>query len=453
MKRKVYTAWIYAVSIIYFIIGIIVVENLVKSHSDTLEQEAKQEFVDRFLLVRSKIESSIFSDSYIANSLATILSADPDFGVGNFEELAKTSITKARYLRNISLAQGYDLTHVYPLAGNEKALGFNFKQSPSQFKTVEKARRTKSVVIAGPLTLVQGGKAIIARYPIFDDFPINNSFWGQVSVVLSIENIFRESGLEQLSSTYEVALKGLDGEGERGEVFWGIGDTFDKPDVISSIELPGGNWVMAAKNNKTHDAFHINSIHIYRILGHLVVLLTFISIVFLIRSYHLAREASIYDELTTLPNRRYGFQLLNNLNQNRRTQAPYAVIVIDLNGFKAVNDNHGHAAGDYVLKKISNMLVSSLRSTDICCRLGGDEFLIVLPRTESAAIVKNIVCKLKRNLSALKLQFNHQDLYISMSAGYAFYPGDSTEIEALLRKADHQMYQDKQQVRETQLST
>lgn len=94
---------------------------------------------------------------------------------------------------------------------------------------------------------------------------------------------------------------------------------------------------------------------------------------------------SMTDSLTGLPNRRKAMrQLVLHWNLAQDNQQPFVCVMIDIDGFKAVNDHHGHDVGDKVLTTIANMLRDHFRSDDLVCRLGGDEFLVICPETNTA---------------------------------------------------------------------
>jgi diguanylate cyclase (GGDEF)-like protein len=151
----------------------------------------------------------------------------------------------------------------------------------------------------------------------------------------------------------------------------------------------------------------------------------------------LARAST--DELTSLSNRR-GFMAVAKhvLALCRRTHQPAVVIGIDLDHFKSVNDNHGHEAGDDVLRLFSNMLLAHFRASDVVARFGGDEFAILCSGTTSHLVAASLE-RLKIEFAASALVQNCPGL--SWSAGLVdFDPASQDEIDDLLRKSDARMY-------------
>lgn len=445
MKRRLINTTVLFACLLYLVTTISLLEYFLESHSEAINTEIEQDFSEEFLLVRANIESSLYSDAFIANGLITVLSVNKSIALDNFEAFAKALIQNGRYIRNIGVAEGYVISKVYPLQGNEKAIGLDFRTSPEQFKTFERARQSKNVVLAGPLELVQGGQAIIARFPVFEDFPINSQYWGGVSIVLNVDELFRDAGLLRLLEKYDVAIRGLDGTGEEGPVFIGNPSVFDDPDITSVIEIPGGNWVMAANTASLQSGTMFNTIAIYRVMGYCIIVLVLISILSLYRSYRLAHDASIVDELTGLRNRRYAFNYMRSLINDRK-KSSFSLISIDLNGFKSINDTFGHQVGDNVLIEIARIISNNLRSTDKCCRLGGDEFLVILPRVKDKSVIESIIRKLKTAVAGNEFEHNRKTMGVTLSAGYAIYPDDSGDLEGLVSISDGMMYKDKQRL-------
>ncbi|MFN7918203.1 MAG: diguanylate cyclase [Vicinamibacterales bacterium] len=155
------------------------------------------------------------------------------------------------------------------------------------------------------------------------------------------------------------------------------------------------------------------------------------------------QEDSLTDPLTGLPNRRSMMaRLTSEISRSERLQGELAVIVIDVDGFKQINDSHGHAVGDQVLREISRALLGSLRSYDMCVRFAGDEFVIVLGDCPpDAAELKRL--ELQRRIEEIALEVDATVLRVGASAGAANYPHDGVTYDALLATADRRMYNDK----------
>lgn len=152
------------------------------------------------------------------------------------------------------------------------------------------------------------------------------------------------------------------------------------------------------------------------------------------------RKLAYHDPLTGLPNRAlFNDRLVVALANARRTKVPLAVMLLDLDRFKEVNDSLGHAVGDQLLRAVGQRLTSILRKGDTICRIGGDEFLLLLPgmaRAEHAATVAERILQGIRNPFVL----DGRELHVTTSLGIAVYPEDGVDGDTLIRNADIAMY-------------
>ena len=156
------------------------------------------------------------------------------------------------------------------------------------------------------------------------------------------------------------------------------------------------------------------------------------------------RNLSIRDPLTALFNRRYREEALaQELHRTRRNGAQLAVIMIDIDHFKQFNDNFGHDAGDAVLRILGEFLNKHVRGSDIACRYGGEEFILILSPT-SAEGARQRAEKIREGASGLSVQHANRDLgAITLSLGVAIYPDHAAEAPALIKAADVALYEAK----------
>ncbi len=157
------------------------------------------------------------------------------------------------------------------------------------------------------------------------------------------------------------------------------------------------------------------------------------------------RYLAQHDSLTSLPNRALFMDRLHQaLTYCSRHQRQLAVLLLDLNKFKPVNDEYGHAAGDELLKATGEALRKSLRASDTVARLGGDEFVVLLPQLESPLEVSTVAAKITAAL-AQPFVLSMATVQIGCSIGQALFPDDGSDADQLIRVADERMYQQKQQ--------
>jgi diguanylate cyclase (GGDEF)-like protein len=160
------------------------------------------------------------------------------------------------------------------------------------------------------------------------------------------------------------------------------------------------------------------------------------------------KQLAFYDSLTQLPNRRLLHERLHqSIEQGRREGLQQAVLMLDLDRFKAVNDSFGHKAGDELLQQVAERISEQLRKVDTVARLGGDEFVVLLVNIKHSEDVERVAFAIITELSQPFLLRKTDTVNIGTSIGISFYPqhGDSPEI--LMDIADAALYQAKEQGR------
>ena len=199
--------------------------------------------------VRARLEGDLNSRLSLAKSIVSYIAIHGDIQHEIFQSLAEELVARDNMIRNVSLLKGTVIVDVCPLEGHEKAIGVDLATVPGQLETVQRVIETKQALIAGPIELVQGGMGIVSRIPIFltpKGKPIGSgAYWGQVSVVIIQEILFKEAGIVDPSSGLKYALRGKDGLGAEGTVFWGDEAMFQSNPVVLDVKLPGGIWQMA----------------------------------------------------------------------------------------------------------------------------------------------------------------------------------------------------------------
>ncbi|HHT17370.1 MAG TPA: diguanylate cyclase [Papillibacter sp.] len=154
------------------------------------------------------------------------------------------------------------------------------------------------------------------------------------------------------------------------------------------------------------------------------------------KAFEEIKYLSFHDHLTGLYNRRYFDNIIKQMDDQR--YYPLSIVISDVNGLKLINDSFGHAQGDELLVKAAELLQQGCRKNDICARIGGDEFAILLPNTNAAQAGK-IVDRIKQMQSKVKIK----QLDLSMSFGYAVKQDEKSDIELVFSEAENKMYRNK----------
>ena len=165
------------------------------------------------------------------------------------------------------------------------------------------------------------------------------------------------------------------------------------------------------------------------------------------RLFEKVQELSNYDELTKLALRRFfNENLAQEIYRSKRFNLTLSLIIMDIDYFKTINDTYGHLLGDEALKVVSGVISGSLRQTDLPCRYGGDEIVIMLPRTTGEE-AKNIAKRLSEKVASIELNPKYTggaDIKLSISQGISVFPYDTDDQNDLIKRADEALYYVKQ---------
>lgn len=201
---------------------------------------------NRVSILRADIEKELIENLSLIYGTGNYLSITPDITQERFELYARGVFALDPLLRNLAAAPDFVLAYVYPQEGNQSLIGFDYREHSTQWPPVRRARDTGQMVIAGPLDLIQGGRGIIGRAPVFTSVSGQRRFWGIVSAVIDADHLFRRVGLTETG--LRIAMRGVDGKGERGGMIYGDETLFapKSAPVKVVVRFPSGTWVIAA---------------------------------------------------------------------------------------------------------------------------------------------------------------------------------------------------------------
>ncbi|MCA1907575.1 MAG: CHASE domain-containing protein [Magnetospirillum sp.] len=205
-------------------------------------ESKRAETVDKLARIRADMENILAGSLILSQGMAATLFAHGHLADEEFTATAEKLIAGRDEVRNIAIAYGTVLTQVYPLKGNEKAIGFDYRTNPQQWPAVEQAIGTGKTVVVGPLNLVQGGFGIISRSPVFRPSRPGEppSYFGLVSIVVNLGTLLDRSGLNDPERGLEVAFE-VD-----GKILHGRADLQNLNPVAAAISFPDSQWRLLA---------------------------------------------------------------------------------------------------------------------------------------------------------------------------------------------------------------
>lgn len=420
-----------AVSLVVVVAGTLVV-NL---QSKEIEARRKVDVLVQASSMRARLSRELNKVLYLTSGLRSYISVrHQDLRRDEVEAILAALFRDSNHVRNFAVAVGYRVTYIYPLKGNEKAVGLYYPDQPNQWPAVKRAVDTEQPVMVGPIDLIQGGKGIIYRVPIF----IHDKFWGLLSSVIDAQSLLDSAFFESAAQNYAFAIRGASAQ---DDVFWGEPALFNSPDAqLVEIDVPGGTWVMAVQATRMPDQSTLRLMQ--GLVWLLALTLGWATLTLLTQRAKLTQQA-LFDPLTGLPNRLLADDRISlALSGLRRDPARTRLLLfIDLDGFKLINDRYGHKAGDAALQSTAARIEDAVRESDTVSRWGGDEFIVFMETAEREK-VRDIVEKIRRVIE-IPVRFGHHELSVGASIGTAFAPEDGDTLDELVRIADERMYADK----------
>ena len=221
------------------------------SERDRFEQRNRADVLNQLSAVRANLEGKLNQRLFLSRGLVAYISTiNPDIDREKFDNLAKVIVAQQTGIRGVALYKNTVVTYMYPLAGWEKAIGFDPMTIPAEREAIKRAIKTKKSIFAGPIDLVPTGVGFISRTPIFLTPPNaeaeSGRFWGMVGIIIDRDTLFQEAGLIDPDANLQYAIRGKDALGAAGEVFFGDAKIFQQHPVTSEVTLPNGSWQLAA---------------------------------------------------------------------------------------------------------------------------------------------------------------------------------------------------------------
>jgi diguanylate cyclase (GGDEF)-like protein len=364
------------------------------------------------------------------------------------------------------------IIYLEPFTGrNPRAFGYDMFSEPTRRAAMELARDTGMTAMSGKVTLVQEDDkdvqaGFLMYYPIYHDDAAGTPLERRANLAGWVYAPFRINDF----------MRGLNGEGTLEldiEIYdESISDSslmFDADKSISAAsqarELRSINQVTAGNRSWTvattalpafEERMRSDRPQLVLQAGFSISLMLALLIwLFLddraraLQAANQAIQLALYDSLTGLPNRKLLEERVSqSLVSAKRHNTSIALLFIDLDKFKPVNDTYGHAYGDLLLKEVAKRLLSCMRKSDTASRLGGDEFVALLSEVDGPASAANVAGKILHQLT-LPYEIAGHVLEISASIGVALYPEHASDGKGLMKAADLAMYDAKNSGRST----
>jgi diguanylate cyclase (GGDEF)-like protein len=394
--------------------------------------------------VRSSLESNVNVRAHLERGVVALFESNPSTTVQEFSSYVSALIREDKAVINVALLEGTTIKYVYPYERNKSAIGRDLLLVPEQAASVIEVIQSRHPMVSGPFTLVQGGMGLTSRMSIYPRIDGYARYWGQASVVIDSDELFRQAGITG-HPALRLHLRSEDhSTGELKPIF-GDAEVLGQDPVDLQVNLPGIAWILSAVPAEGWKARGLTVILISTV-GAVMAGLAGFMIYSLIHTREALREMAYHDQLTDLPNRTLFWDRLNvELSRAERDKRGACICMIDLDNFKLVNDNYGHEAGDRLLIAIAGRLEAATRKSDTVARIGGDEFAVIAAVDDDTGVEE--VRERLRECWTRPFDLGVVVMNSGSSIGSALYPADGIDAETLLAVADTRMYQIKRSKR------
>jgi len=390
--------------------------------------------------VRVAIESGLNERINLERGIVAYLASAPGIDARQYEAFARALVLDDPVIINLAVLEGTTIKFVYPFERNKAAVGRDLGLIPEQAGDVRRVMTSREPIVSGPLELVQGGVGIISRLGIFPVGPGGPEYWGQASIVLDADEILRQAGIHDHPSLRFLLASKTD-RGVAGLPIYGDPSVLDADPILLEVNLPGVSWALAVAPEGGWKTFRLLTV-LVSAFGLAIALFAGFATFSLLTTRSALKELAYHDQLTELPNRSLFWDRLRvETARAEREGTGVCVCMIDLDGFKAVNDDLGHEAGDRLLAAAAARMSAAIRKSDTVARLGGDEFAVIAPVDDPSG-VEEVLSRL-RDCFREPFDLGGVSRASRASIGCAVYPGDGMDAEALLAKADSRMYDEK----------
>ncbi|MBX9459480.1 MAG: EAL domain-containing protein [Rhizobium sp.] len=232
-----------AVAFVAMVIVTVLVDWQVRSSH---ERDMRQQVTEDLVRIRTRLENNIHGNVKLVQGYVAALETEPEMDQRRYSELGARILLGDTPIRNIAAAPGFVVTLIYPVKGNERVIGLDYTKTASQRDAAMKVRDTRQVLLTGPVKLVQGGEAVIARFPVVNTLPDGKeNFWGLVSAVLDLEKLYQASGLLSDALDIDVSIEEVGDATSDRSPFFGNADILERDPVTMDMRLGHEEWRFA----------------------------------------------------------------------------------------------------------------------------------------------------------------------------------------------------------------
>lgn len=423
-------------SIVVIVLGLLLAF-ITLNLNDRWYQREVIDVTERYISVHYELVKLIETGSTLMTGYEAYLKVNGTLSTEESEAfLNHLTAKEMSYIKNIAILKDTTIVHNFPTVGNESSLGVDLAKVENQRDLVLQTKVTGKGVVVGPVDLVQGGVGYIIRQPIED---ADGNYWGQVSIVLKAEVINAAIDVNKNEAGLEIAIYEDD---STQKLIYGDPSVLENRPLIFDFNSDINQWVVYVVPDNGWEKYALSNVFI-TFIGLLVIVGLTGGLYYVQTINFNLQNALAHDHLTGLYNRNYLERVQKEvLNKAKENNDSFGLMHIDLDYFKMINDGYGHEAGDKVLVETARILQLVTRKNELVFRIGGDEFLLMMPFVGSRKELEESRQRLKEEFMLLYALTQYK-VDIGPSIGAGLYPDDGESFDEVLRSADLRMYEEK----------
>ena len=244
--------WLEQTSIVLMILALVISVGVLltfkyveKLSLEKLQLEQHLQVNNQLSAIRARIEGSLNGSVGLLRGIASHIILNPNMTQVEFTSVVRDVVGLRPEILNIAAAPDLVVRMIYPVDGKEAAVGLDYRETPAHWNAVRQALKTKNIVLAGPVDLIQGGTGFIGRRAVFVG-PDRDHLWGLLSIVIDTASFYRAAGLLDRNLNLNLAIQGEDASGIKGGVFYGDRNQLERRSETKTVSLPYGEWILLA---------------------------------------------------------------------------------------------------------------------------------------------------------------------------------------------------------------
>lgn len=339
------------------------------------------------------------------------------------------------YILSINIIEDTTVLWTFPKETNSASLGINLAEIKDQKEPVMRVKKENISTLYGPCECVDGCEGFFLRVPILEE---DKSYWGQACIVFEKDTLVELMRSYAESSKLNLAIY----SGVEASIPFVSSDKNFNRYMTFNVDPSLINWKVHIDLTPSYTYIAIIVLALFMLSLAIAGLTGFFTYNYVYNYYNIL-NMSKRDYLTGLYNRHYLDTYQKKvMKEAKNSKEKIGFLTLDLNGFKDINDTYGHEVGDKTLVELTRILAELKTEKECIFRLGGDEFLIIIPNLEKE---KDLLDKLAHMREKLCGYYNvsGNSILVKVGLGHAIYPDEGKDFEDLLRIADQRMYQDK----------